>query len=139
MYDEGLRIAQQYGMSDFAEEIKGLIKHDNNTEDESNTAQTSIDHESSDANEINGNYKEDGNTCDSQDSQNSADNNTENMEEGPSSQEQNGLADVSSDAEADDENKSQSNEVRVLNIVPLSESEESNIDIGDGRDGVVCS
>ena len=128
-------------MSDFAEEIKGLIKHDNNTEDESNTMETkTIDRESSDPNEINGNYKEDSNTCDSQDSQNSGDNNTENTEEdGPSSQEQNGLTEASSDAEADDGNKSQSNGVRVLNIVPLSESEESNIDIGDGRAGVVCS
>ena len=127
-------------MADFAEEIKGLIRHDNNTDDEPDEKRTKIDHESSNANEINGNYKEDGNTYDSQDSQNSADNNTKNMEEeeGPSSQEQNGLTEVSSEAEPDD-NKHQSNGVRVLNIVPLSESEESNIDIGDGRAGVACS
>ena len=127
-------------MADFAEEIKGLIRHDNNTDDEPDEKRTKIDHESSNANEINGNYKEDGNTYDSQDSQNSADNNTENMkeEEGPSSQEHNGLTEVSSEAEPDD-NKQQSNGVRVLNIVPLSESEESNIDIGDGRAGVACS
>ena len=126
-------------MADFAEEIKGLIRHDNNTDDEPDAKRTKIDdNESSNANEINGNYKEDGNTCDSQDSQNSADNNTENTEEGPSSQEQYGLTEVSSEAEPDD-NKQQSNGVRVLNIVPLSESEESNIDIGDGRAGVACS
>ena len=127
-------------MADFAEEIKGLIRHDNNTDDEPDEKRTKIDHESSNANEINGNYKEDGNTYDSQDSQNSADNNTENMEEeeGPSSQEHNGLTEVSSEAEPDD-NKQQSNGVRVLNIVPLSESEESNIDIRDGHAGVACS
>ena len=126
-------------MADFAEEIKGLIRHDNNTDDEPDEKRTKIDdHESSNASEINGNYKEDGNTCDSQDSQNSADNNTENTEEGPSSQEQDGLTEVSSEAEPDD-NKQQSNGVRVLNIVPLSESEESNIDIGDGCAGVACS
>ena len=126
-------------MADFAEEIKGLIRHDNNTDDEPDAKRTKIDdNESSNANEINGNYKEDGNTCVSQDSQNSADNNTKNTGEGPSSQEQYGLTEVSSEAEPDD-NKQQSNGVRVLNIVPLSESEESNTDIGDGRAGVACS
>ena len=131
MFDEGLRIAQQYGMADFAEEIKGLIKHDNSDE--------SIE-DKTDVKEINGNYKDDSNTCDSQDSQNPGENTHET--EGTSSHEQNKLIENSSDIEDDVHTagqKTQSNGIRVLNIVPLSESDEKNIDMDEGRSEVTCS
>ena len=131
LFDEGLRIAQQYGMADFAEEIKGLIKHDSPVE--------STD-DRSDVREINGNYKDDSNNCNSEDSQKSGENNHET--EGTSSHEQNRLIENSSDIEDDVHatgHKTESNGIRVLNIVPLSESEEQNSDIEEGQSGVTCS
>ena len=124
MFDEGLRIAQQYGMADFAEEIKGLIKHDSPVESTN---------DKSDATEINGNYKDDSNNCNSQDSQKSGENNHERG--GTSSHEQNRLIENSSDIKDDAHttgHKTESNGIRVLNIVPLSESEEKSIDIEEG-------
>lgn len=61
LFDEGLRIAQQYGMADFAEEIKGLIKH------ETTERSTDANHNNENSEKIypNESEKEDSNSRDS--------------------------------------------------------------------------
>ena len=139
LFDEGLRIAQQYGMADFAEEIKGLIKHENTDGRHDIQQKKTIDN--SDPKEINGNCREESNSCDSRDSQSGDNNNHET--EGTSSQEQDRLIENSSEKEKGIEEeesvKSRSSRVHVFNILPLSESEENNTDLEESRTRVTCS